>query len=73
MDNILTCQLKGARTCANKFIKAGGIFTVGKWICSEPCMNEDSDIKQFNDMEEKNSKLQAEQDAEESEEVEIDL
>ena len=46
---------------------------MGKWFCAERCINDDKDIQLFNEMEEKNSKMLAEQGAEESEEGEIDL
>ena len=73
-DNIITCQLKcDQRSCDKKFIKTTGIFHVGKWFCAERCINDDKDIQLFNEMEEKNSKMLAEQAAEESEEGEIDL
>ena len=73
-DNILSCQLKAdSRQCANKFVKTSGIFHIGKWFCAERCINDDSDIRQFNEMEEKNAKMISEQGAESSEEGEIDL
>ena len=46
---------------------------MGKWFCAERCINDDKDIQLFNEMEEKNSKMLAEQAAEESDEGEIDL
>jgi len=50
----MKCQLKagGERTCDKKFVKAGGIFHVGKYFCAEACINDDEDIKSFNEMEE---------------------
>lgn len=73
-DNIISCQLKSdSRTCTKKFVKSTGIFTVGKWCCTEACINDDVDIKIYNDLEEKNSRMLADQDADLSEEGEIDL
>jgi len=48
----MTCQLRGDRSCDKKFVKANGIFLVGKYMCSEACINDDADIKSFNEMEE---------------------
>lgn len=44
----------------NRFVKAKGIFTVGKYLCSEKCAGADADIKKFNEMEETTSRLAAE-------------
>ena len=74
-DNILSCQLRsGARSCKTRFVKSTGIFNIGKWLCSEACVNDDDDIERFNELEAQAAKLQAENDVnEESEEGEIDL
>lgn len=49
----MTCQLKdNGRTCDAKFVKASGLFTVGKYFCSEACIDADEDMKRFNEMEE---------------------
>ena len=71
----MSCQLSCPdRKCDKKFVKASAIFTVGKYFCGESCINDDSDIKRFNELESQAAKLQAEQEAEEeSEEGEIDL
>lgn len=52
-DNIMKCMKRaGESTCDKKFVKASGIFHLGKYFCAEPCINEDDDIKRFNEMEE---------------------
>ena len=39
-------------SCDAKFVKSSGIFTIGKYFCGEDCINDDVDVKQFNEMEE---------------------
>ena len=73
-DNIMSCQLKAeTRKCDKQFVKASGLFSVGKYFCAEACIDDDDDIKRFNAQEAEAAKMKAEQDAEESEEYEIDL
>ena len=61
--------------CDKKFVKASGVFTLGKYFCTESCINDDDDIKKFNKMEEESQRMQAEAKALEndSDEGEIDL
>ena len=57
-DNIISCQLRAdGRACNNKFVKSSGIFSVGKWLCCEGCLGDDSDIRSFNEMEERAAKM----------------
>ena len=57
----MTCHLRsGGRTCPKKFIKSSGFFQIGKYLCSETCINDDDDIKKFNELEEQSAKLENE-------------
>ena len=72
----MKCQLRqGERTCDKLFVKATGIFTLGKYFCKEKCIDEDDDIKTFNKMEEESARMAAEAEAMQdlSSEGEIDL
>ena len=71
----MSCQMKGSAkpSCDAKFVKSSGIFTIGKYFCGEDCINDDVDVKQFNEMEEQNARLEADLQADLSEEGEIDL
>jgi len=70
----MVCQLKTAnRTCSAKFVKATGIFTVGKYFCTEACIDADDDVKRFNEMEAQSKRLEAELGDDGSDEGEIDL
>jgi hypothetical protein len=76
--NLLQCQLKSDdRKCPEKFVKAQApCFYMGKWFCSEQCVDEDLDVKEMSKIQEgKNasSATGATVDDPESEEVEIDL
>lgn len=75
VDNIMTCMLRsGTRSCKTQFVKSTGIFHLGKYLCAEKCINDDDDIKKFNELEENSAKLEAENAADDlSDEGEIDL
>ena len=64
--NVLKCQLKAGHKCNTRFVKANApCFFMGKWFCSEQCVEQDEDIKAMQKLQEQEDEL--------SEEVEVDL
>ena len=53
----MTCHISG-----KKFVKANGVYYLGKYFCGEPCIEQDPDIKRFHEMEEQHARMQAEEE-----------
>jgi len=69
-ENMTPCQLKG---CSGKFFKTGAFFKLGKWFCEEKCADKDPEIKDVADLYEKGIEFKNDNDAELSDDVEVDL
>ena len=74
------CQLiSDSRKCSNKFVKATApCFLLGKWFCSEACVDDDKEIKEMQRIQQEKEKHSQKADKpaeadESSDDVEVEL